>query len=87
VYFPGGFPTCNVLNKCNTWYFGHTGICQSASTDGVLIGSAIFAGLAQHRQTDRHTDHRMCNIGRNRPNLRYTLMWPTVVLQSYNKAV
>jgi len=49
----------------NSWFPGPT---RANNPNGILIGSAVFAGLTS--VTDRQTDRPRYSVGNNRPHLR-----------------
>jgi len=57
-------PTGDLGPPSNTWYPGPT---QVLNPNGILIGSAVFAGLTS--VTDRITERPRYSVGNNRPHL------------------
>jgi len=71
--FPSILPMCMGLSgrPSNTWFLGHT---QVNKPDGIMIGSAIYAGLST--VTDRWTDGPRYSACNKWPHLRGTAMRP-----------
>jgi len=49
---------------------------HESSTNGISIGSAVFAVHERDQQTDRHTDIPCYSVCRNRPHLAIAAMRP-----------